>query len=68
MTWDEEFSSRYDEWSVHMTADIAFYVDLASGRQRVGELHPVRPVMSVDLGCDPIPVSTNTTASRWAMT
>lgn len=29
MTWDEEFSSRYDEWSAHMTADIPFYVDLA---------------------------------------
>ncbi|MGN9781133.1 class I SAM-dependent methyltransferase [Nonomuraea sp. ZG12] len=28
-TWDEAFASRYDEWSAHMTADIAFYVDLA---------------------------------------
>ncbi len=28
-TWDEAFASRYDAWSAHMTADIAFYVDLA---------------------------------------
>jgi SAM-dependent methyltransferase len=27
--WDEAFSDRYDEWSAHMTADVAFYVDLA---------------------------------------
>jgi SAM-dependent methyltransferase len=29
MSWDEAFSSRYDEWSADMTADIPFYVDLA---------------------------------------
>ena len=29
MTWDEAFASRYDEWSAHMTADVAFYVELA---------------------------------------
>lgn len=29
ITWDEEFSHRYDEWSASMTADIDFYVDLA---------------------------------------
>ena len=29
MSWDEAFSSRYDEWAAHMTADIAFYVELA---------------------------------------
>jgi Methyltransferase domain len=29
MSWDEAFSRRYDEWSAHMTADIAFYVELA---------------------------------------
>jgi hypothetical protein len=29
MSWDEAFASRYDEWSAHMTADIAFYVSLA---------------------------------------
>jgi SAM-dependent methyltransferase len=29
ITWDAAFSERYDEWSAHMTADIAFYVDLA---------------------------------------
>jgi ubiquinone/menaquinone biosynthesis C-methylase UbiE len=29
MSWDEAFAERYDEWSADMTADIAFYVDLA---------------------------------------
>ena len=29
MSWDESFASRYDEWSAHMTADVAFYVGLA---------------------------------------
>jgi hypothetical protein len=28
MSWDEAFASHYDEWSAHMTADIAFYVSL----------------------------------------
>lgn len=28
-SWDEAFSDRYDEWASSMTADIAFYVDLA---------------------------------------
>jgi ubiquinone/menaquinone biosynthesis C-methylase UbiE len=29
MSWDESFSSVYDEWAAHMTADVAFYVELA---------------------------------------
>ncbi len=29
MSWDEVFADRYEEWSAHMTADIAFYADLA---------------------------------------
>ena len=29
MSWDEALSRRYDEWSANMTADIAFYVELA---------------------------------------
>jgi SAM-dependent methyltransferase len=29
MSWDEAFANRYDEWSAHITADIAFYVELA---------------------------------------
>jgi len=29
ISWDEAFATRYDEWSAHMTADIAFYVALA---------------------------------------
>jgi SAM-dependent methyltransferase len=29
MSWDEAFADRYEDWSAHMTADIAFYVGLA---------------------------------------
>jgi ubiquinone/menaquinone biosynthesis C-methylase UbiE len=29
MSWDEAFSERYDEWAAGMTADVAFYVELA---------------------------------------
>jgi len=29
MSWDEAFADHYDEWSAQMTADIAFYVELA---------------------------------------
>jgi SAM-dependent methyltransferase len=29
MSWDEGFATRYEEWSAHMTADVAFYVELA---------------------------------------
>jgi SAM-dependent methyltransferase len=29
MSWDEEFSAAYDEWSAHMTEDVPFYVRLA---------------------------------------
>jgi len=29
VSWAEEFADRYEEWSAEMTADIAFYVDLA---------------------------------------
>jgi SAM-dependent methyltransferase len=29
MSWDDAFALRYDEWSAHMTADVAFYVALA---------------------------------------
>lgn len=36
MSWDEAFGNRYEEWSAHMTADIAFYVELA--RQADGPL------------------------------
>jgi len=28
-TWHESFSRFYDEWSAHMTEDVAFYVELA---------------------------------------
>jgi SAM-dependent methyltransferase len=36
MSWDEAFANHYDEWSAHMTADVAFYVELA--RQADGPL------------------------------
>lgn len=36
MSWDEAFADRYGEWSGHMTADVAFYVELA--RQADGPL------------------------------
>jgi SAM-dependent methyltransferase len=36
MSWDEAFADRYEEWSAHMTADVAFYVALA--RQADGPL------------------------------
>lgn len=29
MSWDEAFAERYEEWSAEMTADVAFYVELA---------------------------------------
>jgi SAM-dependent methyltransferase len=29
MSMDEKFASHYEEWSAHMTADVAFYVELA---------------------------------------
>ncbi len=29
MSWDEAFANHYQEWSAHMTADVAFYVELA---------------------------------------
>ena len=29
MSWDEAFADHYEEWSAAMTADVAFYVDLA---------------------------------------
>jgi SAM-dependent methyltransferase len=36
VSWDEAFADRYEEWSAEMTADIAFYVELA--RQANGPL------------------------------
>jgi SAM-dependent methyltransferase len=30
MSWDEQFSQRYDEWSSDMTADVPFYARIAS--------------------------------------
>src|SRR5437870_10144332 len=36
MSWDEAFADHYEEWSASMTADVAFYVELA--RQANGPL------------------------------
>ena len=36
MSWDEAFANHYEQWSAHMTADVAFYVKLA--RQADGPL------------------------------
>jgi len=36
MGWDEAFADDYEAWSAHMTADVAFYVELA--RERDGPL------------------------------
>jgi ubiquinone/menaquinone biosynthesis C-methylase UbiE len=36
MSWDDQFASRYEEWSSGMTADVSFYVELA--RQAHGPL------------------------------
>jgi SAM-dependent methyltransferase len=30
VSWDEQFASRYDEWSAGMTEDVLFYVSLAA--------------------------------------
>ena len=63
MSWPEAFSDRYGEWSAHMTADVAFYVELARAAQgpvvelAVGDgrvaipvaLATGRPVIGVDL-------------------
>jgi SAM-dependent methyltransferase len=36
VSWDEGFAHRYEQWSAHMTDDVAFYVGLA--RQAAGPL------------------------------
>src|SRR3954447_3522024 len=41
-SWPEEFADRYEEWSAHMTEDIAFYVEL--GREADG------PVVELAVG------------------
>jgi SAM-dependent methyltransferase len=63
MSWDEAFATRYEEWSAHMTEDVAFYVglareadgplvELAIGNGRVAvpvALAAGRPVFGIDL-------------------
>src|SRR3954468_10541575 len=62
-SWPEEFADRYEEWSAHMTEDIAFYVELgreadgpvvelAVGNGRVAvplALAPGRAVIGIDI-------------------
>jgi SAM-dependent methyltransferase len=62
MSWDEAFAERYDEWSAQMTADVAFYVELArqadgpvvelavgNGRVAIPVAHAIgRPVIGID--------------------
>jgi ubiquinone/menaquinone biosynthesis C-methylase UbiE len=62
MSWNEAFANGYDEWSAHMTEDIAFYVELAreadgplvelaigSGRVAIPVAHATgRPVIGID--------------------
>jgi SAM-dependent methyltransferase len=54
MSWDEAFAQRYDEWSAHMTEDVAFYVDLAR------EADGVLVELAVGNGRVAIPVSRET--------
>ena len=51
MSWDEAFATDYDDWSAEMTADVAFYVELA--RQADGPLIE----LAVGTGRVAIPVS-----------
>ena len=48
ISWDEAFAHRYVEWSAHMTADVAFYVEIA--RRTDGE-----PSSSLPLGTAVLP-------------
>ena len=54
MSWDEAFADRYDEWSAHMTEDIAFYVELA------GEAEGQLVELAVGSGRVAIPVARET--------
>jgi ubiquinone/menaquinone biosynthesis C-methylase UbiE len=63
VSWDEEFAERYEEWSAGMTADVAFYVELAreadgpvvelavgNGRVAIPVARAIgRPVIGIDL-------------------
>lgn len=37
-TWDEAFAEGYEEWAAHMTADIPFYVNLATEAAAQGSI------------------------------
>jgi hypothetical protein len=58
MSWDVAFASQYNEWSAHMTDDIAFYVSLACQADgplvelAVGNGRVAIPVAQVDITLD----------------
>jgi len=54
MTWPEEFADRYDEWTAGVTADIAFYVELA------GEAHGPIVELAVGSGRVAVPIAVAT--------
>jgi hypothetical protein len=38
--WDEAFASRYEEWSAHMTVDMAFYIETRPQSPTTSASHP----------------------------
>jgi hypothetical protein len=58
MSWDEAFASRYDDWADHMTADVAFYVELA--READGPIVE----LAVGTGRVAIPVAPSSASTR----
>ncbi len=49
MSWDEEFSQRYDEWSSATTAEVPFYVNLAQESEGpIDGAHKDNPVPHVN--------------------
>lgn len=51
MSWDEQFASRYDEWSSGMTEDVSFYVSLAA------DIHGPLVELAIGSGRVAIPVA-----------
>ncbi len=62
MSWDEAFANRYEEWSADMTADVAFYTELA--RNADG------PLVELAIGngrvAIPVAQATGTSSLWWA--
>jgi SAM-dependent methyltransferase len=51
VSWDEQFASRYDEWSSGMTEDVSFYVSLAA------DIHGPLVELAIGSGRVAIPVA-----------